>query len=561
MQFPIGYDDFGDVIDNKLAFIDKSLLVKEFLDDRASKVSVVLRPRRFGKTLNLSLLRHFFAAEVYGRKTAGLFDNLKIAQLGDEYMQHQGKYPVVSVTFKDIKELNYTSARQALAKILSLLYRENQVLLDSEKLTTADKHSFSKILNGEGTDVDLQSSLQDLMRYLFQHYGVKPYLLIDEYDTPIISAYISDYYAEMISLMRGMFGMTLKSNPYLDRAMITGILRVAKESMFSGLNNLKVFSALNANYSEHFGFTESEVENILVQAGLSEKSAEIRAWYNGYQIGGRVIYNPWSIANCLYEKGDLRPYWINTSDNQLVKDLLKQSPLEFKTNFEILLADNYIEEIIDESLVFNALRENPDSLWSLLLMSGYLTAVSSETDELGRQQCRLAIPNREVRSLYGQIIEEWLSDDHGIRWYNEFMNSLLIGNIDIFKRGLEKVMLQIASYHDMAKEPEAFYHGLLLGFSVSLYKQYDVKSNRESGLGRFDIMLLPNDKTQLAIVFEFKIREKNETLEQTATRALAQIEAKQYAAECAQRGIARVLKIGIGFENKEFVLLSAVAEA
>lgn len=429
MQFPIGYDDFGKVTEKGLTFIDKTLLIKEMLDDRQTEVSVILRPRRFGKTFNLSMLRHFFAAEVYGRKTAGLFDNLKIAQLGDEYMRHQGKYPVVSVTFKDIKELNYTSARQALAKVLSRLYKENYVLLDSNKLTAADKHSFNKILNEEGTDADLQSSLLDLMSYLFQHYGVKPYLLIDEYDTPIISAYISGYYSEMISLMRGLFGMTLKSNPYLEKAMITGILRVAKESMFSGLNNLKVFSVLNSNYSEHFGFTESEVENVLAQAGLSENSAEIRAWYNGYQIGGRVIYNPWSIANCLYEKGDLRPYWINTSDNQLVKDLLKQSPLEFKSNFEILLSDNYIEEIIDESLVFNALRENPDSLWSLLLMSGYLTAVSSETDEQGRPSCRLAIPNREVRSLYRQIIEEWLSDDHGSRWYNEFMHALLIGNM------------------------------------------------------------------------------------------------------------------------------------
>lgn len=557
MQFPVGYDDFGKVIEKGLTFVDKSLLIKEMIDDRQTEVSVILRPRRFGKTFNLSMLRHFLAAEVYGKKTQGMFDNLKIAQFGNEYLQHQGKYPVVAVTLKDIKETDFDAARLHLAKVLSKLFQENVDLLDSEKLTSTDKRNFTKILNEEGSDIDLQSSLQDLMRYLFQHHGVKPYLLIDEYDTPILSSYLADYYPQMITLLRGLFGTALKTNPYLEKAMITGILRVAKESLFSGLNNLKVFSILNSKYSEHFGFTEVEVENLLTLADLSDKAADVRAWYNGYQVGETIIYNPWSIANCLYENGALKPYWINTSDNQLIKDLLKKSKLEFKENFEVLLAQGYVEEFIDEHIVFSALRNNPEALWSLLLMSGYLKPLSSEIREQGTY-CRLAIPNHEVKNLYRQIIEEWLANGQGIRWYNEFMSALLNGHIDAFKNGLEKVMLQIASCHDVAKEPEAFYHGLLLGFSVSLHNDYDIKSNRESGFGRFDMMLLPNDKTKLAIVFEFKVREKNEPLEKTAERALAQIDEKKYTAECAKRGIKQVLKIGIGFENKEFVLLSAM---
>lgn len=468
MKFPIGYDDFGKVLEKDLTFVDKTLLIKSMLDDWQTEVSVILRPRRFGKTFNLSMLRYFFADEVYGRKTKGMFDNLKIAQLGDTYMQHQGKYPVVAVTFKDIKAAGFASARLHFSKVFNSLYQENITLLNSDKLTEFDKQYFTKIIKEEGTDTDLQSALQNLMRFLYQHHGIKPYLLIDEYDTPILASYISGYYPEMINLMCGLFGTALKGNPYLERAMITGILRVAKESLFSGVNNLKVFSMLSSYYSDYFGFTETEVEHVLNLAGLSEKAGEIRAWYNGYQIGGTVIYNPWSIANLLYEKGALRPYWINTSDNQLIKDLLRKAPLQFKKQFEVLLSEGSVEKLITENMVFLELESNPSAVWNLLLTSGYLTPVSSRETEQGTF-AMLKIPNTEIRTLYREIIETWLSDGYGREWYSE-------------------------------------------------------------------------------------------TLEKTAERALAQINANQYAAECSQRGIGRVLKIGIGFENKTFELVSVESE-
>lgn len=292
---------------------------------------------------------------------------------------------------------------------------------------------------------------------------------------------------------------------------------------------------------------------ILEKAQLLDRLDEVREWFNGYLFGETLIYNPWSIANFTKRDGLTEPYWINTSDNQLIKNLLKESPIEFKENFETLIMGGTVEKSIDDHMVFSYLSSNLSSVWSLLLMSGYLKQTSSTLTYRGTL-CRLAIPNREVKDLFRRIIEDWLSDGYGLDWYGEFIKSLVTGRIDDFKKRLENVMLQIVSYHDLGKEPEAFYHGLMLGFTVSLYQQYDIKSNRESGLGRFDIMLIPKDKTKLGIVLELKVKEKKETLAAAAKRALLQIEKNNYAAEFDQRGISKVLKIGIGFEKKAFDL-------
>ncbi len=559
MQLPIGYDDLGKIIDNELDFIDKSLFIKEIIDDKNTEVIVITRPRRFGKTFNLSLLHYFLATEVYGRSTKGIFEklNLQIVQYGQAYMQHQGQYPVIAISFKDVKNSTFKHTYKSLCIIIQDLYKEHRYLLSSSHLEEEDKVNFTTILKGELEENDLeliQFSLKRLSQYLYQHHGVKPWLLIDEYDTPIQAGYLHDYYNQVIEFMRGMFSTALKNNPYLNKAVITGILRVAKESLFSGVNNLKVYSILHQRYSQQFGFTEQEMDNLLKESNLTDKAKEIKEWYNGYQFGETTIYNPWSIANCVQEKGAIDPYWINTSDNQLIKDLLKKSPLRFKQDFEVLIEGKTVEKLIDEQLAFQYLSNMPDATWSLLLMAGYLKPTTLRKTDQG-VVAALAIPNREVRNLYRQIIEQWLSNGYGISWYNDFIASLLEGRMEEFAVHLQKVLLQIVSYHDLSKEPEAFYHGLLLGFMASLHQTHEIKSNRESGLGRFDILIIPKDLIQAGVVMELKIKGEKETLEECACRALKQIEEKKYVEEFKQRGIKKVIKIGIGFKGKTFALI------
>jgi len=557
MILPVGTEDFGRVIIRKLDFVDKSLFINTLFDDRGTDVAVFTRPRRFGKTLNLSMLHYFLAEKVNGEETRGLFDGLKIAEYGDEYMRHQGKYPVVSVTFKDIKASNYQSAFEDLSKLMSRLYHSHKDLLESHQLTSDQKKIFKSIMSEKASKSSIKSSLLDLTHYIYLHYGVKPWLLIDEYDTPIQSGYMNGYYPEIIEIMRGMFGAALKTNDYIEKAVITGILRVAKESLFSGVNNLKIYSILNSKYSEHFGFTEVEVDEILKKSDLSIQSEAVKEWYNGYKVGDTVIYNPWSIVNCVDEKGNLKPYWVNTSDNQLIKDLLKRSALSFKKEFEELVNGGFVEKLIDENLVFEYLSNNPSSVWSLLLMSGYLKPLLIRQTYQGTY-AKIGIPNKEVGNLYRQIVEQWLSNGYGLEWYNEFIDSLLTGKVELFQNHLEKVIHQITSYHDFAKEPEAFYQGLMLGFTVSLSgsKIYQIKSNKESGLGRFDIMLIPKDANRLGIIIELKVKEEKETLEKAASRGLIQIDEKKYAEDLKQAGIKKALKIGIGFYGKEFILIA-----
>jgi hypothetical protein len=555
MQLPIGYDDFGKVIEKNLNYVDKSDFAVDVLEDTTTESIVITRPRRFGKTSNLSLLHYFLSPEVRGKSTQGMFDHLKIAQHGDKYMQHQGKYPVIFITFKDVKESTFKQAYESLRSIIRELYTAHRYLLSSDALYKEDKVIYESILQGNADVTTVKFSLKQLMQYLYQYHGVKPWLLIDEYDTPIQSAYSKGYYDEMIEFMRGMFGAALKNNPYLNRAVITGILRIAKESLFSGINNLKVYSILHSRYSEHFGFTEAEMDYVLRQSNLVEKSAQIKAWYNGYQMGGTTIYNPWSIANCVQEKGNLKPYWINTSSNELIKDLLKQAPLSFKTCFEDLMSGQEITRLVDENMVFADLNKHPDAIWSLLLMSGYLTPVSCEEQWLG-VHCQLRVPNQEVNNLYRQIIGMWLSDGYGLDWYHQFMQSLILGNIAEFESHLVKVIEQVVGIHDLAKEPEAFFHGLLLGFIAGLQDSHEIKSNRESGLGRYDIMLIPKDPTKFGIIIELEAKGLKEkcSLASLAQAALKQIDEKHYAAEFEQRQIPNIIEIGIGFYGKKFAL-------
>ncbi len=560
MPLPIGYDNFRELIENQLDFVDKSLFIEDIINDRATKAAVITRPRRFGKTLNLSMLHYFLSKEVYGQSTDNLFDHLKIAEKKDLCEKHQGKYPVIFVTFKDVKNENYQEAYAKLCKLMRDVYLEHELLLSSPHLSDSQKRAFEMILERKGSTADVTEALKDLTTYLSRHYKVNPWLLIDEYDTPIQSSYVHGYYESMMNIMRGMFSSALKTNPYLNRAVITGILRVAKESLFSGINNLEVYSVLRSEYGQYFGFTEEEMNQLLKKADLEKNAEEIKGWYNGYQIGNTIVYNPWSVVNCIKRKGELQPYWVNTSDNQLIRRILVRSNTAFKEQFELLLQDQPVEQLIDENTVFGDLETNELAAWSLLLMAGYLKVFSQNKTDDGLF-CALAIPNKEVRNLYQQIIKQWLSDGHSITWYNQFLTHLLTGNIDLFEKELKELMEQTVSSHDTSRNPEAFYHGLMVGLTASLYhhEQYEIQSNKESGYGRCDYLIFSRDKNKPTLLLEFKkvdpVKEPEQLdmyLEQAAQEALDQIDQKHYLAEAKQRGSTDILKIGLAFCGKRF---------
>ncbi len=554
IRIPVGYDNFGSICREGLDFIDKSLFIKELLDEQ-TQVTLITRPRRFGKTLALSMLQHFLTPEAYGLATAGLFDSMKIAQCGEAYMQHQGKYPVIYVTFKDVKDHNFERSFGNFRNLMSRLYTEHNAILKSDQLSESQKAVFSKIENSEGTPEQIQAALFNLCQYLHQCYGVKPWLLIDEYDTPLQAAYAHDYFDEMLALIRGVFSLSLKSNPHLNRAVITGILHVAKASLFSDLNSIQSYSLLNSRYSEYFGFTEQEMSEILEKSGLKEQAAVIRNWYNGYQVGKTVIYNPWSIACCLANDGELKAYWVHTSGNVLIKQLLAHAGADVKQDFEQLLRGEPIEATIHEHTVFSDLRKyDRKALYSLLLLSGYLKALDSKEVD-SEFICTLAVPNREVLALYRTIIVDWFAEhiERVAYTYDRFLNALVSGQIEEFSEVLRYFLRESLSVFDtQGQHPEIFYHGFVLGLTVSLRETHEVRSNRESGYGRYDVMLIPKDTKQLGLVLEFKtMREPEVILAEAAEKALEQIADRAYVTELQQRGIAKTLAVGFAFRGKE----------
>jgi len=562
LQLPTGIDNFGKVIEKNLTFIDKTLLIKDIIDDSNTEVAVITRPRRFGKSLNLSMLHYFFTAEAYGRKTAGLFDGLKISKVDNgAYMQHQGKYPVIFITLKVIKDGSFASVLKKFRFLIEQLYSEHRYLEHSDQLTLEEKGNFLQVVRGETDQEKLENAIFYLSSLLYKHHRRKVWLLIDEYDTPIQEAYLHNYYNEMVAFLRNMFGIALKSNPYLEKGVLTGILRVSKESIFSDLNNLRVYSVLQNRYNQYFGFLEEEVLSLLTKANLQDQIDSVRHWYNGYQFGNTTVYNPWSIISYINEEGVFRPYWLNTSENTLIKNLFLQFITQFKEQFEALLQNQPTEQLVDEKLVFGYLRSDPASFWTLLVMAGYLKAIASHVDEKGKIYCQLMIPNLEVKSLYQDMVEQWLTplESGSLTWHKEFLDYLLSGNVVKFTENLQHILQYNVSFHDTAKNPEIFYHGLFLGFLASINQNtYEIKSNRESGFGRYDIVIIPKDLAELAIIIELK---KIDSSEETkllagAEAALKQIDTKDYLSEFRQRGLNNVLKIGLAFCGKEFKLLN-----
>jgi len=546
----IGTSDFKELIEENNYFVDKSLLIKEFLENGA-KIILTPRPRRFGKTLNLSMLKYFFDINTK-EETRKLFKGLKIEE-EKEIMKLQGEYPVIFITFKNQKSINYKDFIDGMIVLIFNLYREYEYLLESDKLTEIDKRKYKKILNEDMNLAELQNSINDLMYYLNKNYGKKVMLFIDEYDVPIQEAYIRGYYNEMIVFIRNLLTSALKDNIYLEKAMITGILRVAKESIFSGLNNLQVNTILGLKFTDKFGFMEEELKQLLSYYNLQDKSDDMKKWYNGYVFGGKIIYNPWSVLNYIdnNEEGFM-PYWINSSSNDLIKRLLLKGDNKMKLELEELIEGKSISKTIDDSIVMSEVEDSNENIWSFLLMSGYLKAIKTENIE-GILHCQLKIPNKEVHIFYENLIEKWFKETLTNQKYEEMISTLISGDIENFGYIFEEFVINNISYFDVSgKEPERVYHAFVLGMLVSLSGTYEIKSNKESGYGRYDVMIIPKDISKLGIIIEFKKINNlsKESIEEGTLKALQQIEEKRYSQELVNKGVKDIIKLAIVFKGK-----------
>lgn len=544
-KIPIGLSDFKEIIESKYFFIDKSLLIKDI--DEGSKIILYPRPRRFGKTLNLSMLKYFYDIKENNRE---LFNGLNIEK--EETMKKQGKYPVIFITFKDVKALNKDTAMYLIKEIIAEEYNKHTYLLNSEVLTEKDKEYYKQILDTKNNEDVYMYSLKNLSEYLTRYYEEKTVILIDEYDMPLHSSYAYGYYEEMVMFIRNLLSGALKDNVNIEKAVLTGILRVAKESIFSGLNNLDVNSLIHKNSGDKFGFLEKEVEEIMKNYKIEEKINEVKNWYNGYNFGGFTIYNPWSILNYIDER-KLRPYWVNTSGNELIKDLLGKADEYVKQDLNELIEGKSIRKKVEDNIVYSDIEKSEEVLWSFLLMSGYLRYDDYEKDG-DFYYAKLRVPNEEVMYLYrADIISKWFSTKHTKYNLERVLKSLAKGNINEFRKLFIEFGMSCFSYFDVSgEEPEKFYHAFVLGMIVGLKEEYTIKSNRESGLGRYDIMLIPKNKKERGIIFEFKKVNKyaKETMEKAIESAKKQIIEKQYESEMKELEIENIIKIAVVFEGK-----------
>eukprot|EP00919_Chromeraceae_sp_WS-2016_P000529 GHVR01001335.1.p1 GENE.GHVR01001335.1~~GHVR01001335.1.p1 ORF type:complete len:559 (-),score=86.22 GHVR01001335.1:402-2078(-) len=555
MKLPIGISDFKEIIVGQYQFTDKSLLLKEVINDSA-KVILITRPRRFGKTLNLSMLYYFFQQN--NIEEENLFKNLLISEDQEFCKKHQNQYPVIFLSFKDVKKSSYTAAYEDFVRLIRDLYSQHRYLLEDEVLYEDEKVVFMTLLNQQAAQRDIESAIKQLTVYITRKFNKAPIILIDEYDTPIQEAYLRDYYQEMMDLMRSVLGQALKDNSCLGRAVITGITRVSQESLFSGLNHLKVYSLLREKYGQYFGFTEEEVIKLIKDTKQKVSLNAIKEWYNGYQLGKHILYNPWSIINCLDNEGKLQPYWLNTSSNTLIIQLLSKAKPIIKQQFEALLQGEIIEQPLSENLIFQDIETEIEALWSLLLYAGYLKVLSSQLKG-SRLIAKIAIPNKEVGFIYDKIVEQWFSRAISIESYDNFIQSIAEGNMDKFKMYITSYIMQSGSYFDFnSNTSEQIFHVFILGLVVGLRDRYNIHSNKESGLGRFDVICVPKDKEERAILLEFKVSDTAELLIEKAKEALLQIKEKQYIELLKQQEIKSVLAIGLAFYGKQMELIYEV---
>ena len=535
-KIPIGVDDFKKLIENNAYYIDKTKFIADILDD-AAEVKLFTRPRRFGKTLNMSTLKYFFDIQ-NADENRKLFNGLDIEK--SEYFSEQGKYPVIFISMKGIKATTWEETKKDIALLVLDLFSNFRYLLDD--LNDFDLPRFKKYLLSDIDISELKNSLTFLTKILYQKYEKEVILLIDEYDNPLITAHRYDFYDEALSFFKVFYGEALKTNPYLKMGIMTGIIRVIKAGIFSDLNNLKVYSILNEQYSDFFGFTQSEVEKALKDFNIEYELPDVKSWYDGYKFGNSDVYNPWSILNFLTDK-KLIPYWIDTSDNYLINKTLKNASSDTMEALQKLFSGESVEENINGNSDLSILFDE-EEIWELFLFSGYLT-IDEKIGEDYENVYALRLPNREVKEFFKQ---KFIDVNFGESLFRNIMEALKKNNIDNFEKYLQNIILKSASYYDGKNED--FYHGLILGMTLYLDRDYYVNSNRESGLGRYDVIIEPKNKNNRGFILEFKVVKDEKDLENTAKEAIEQIINKKYDTSLKERGIKDITLIGITFFGK-----------
>lgn len=545
-SLPIGVSDF------KLAttgyyYVDKTLMIRDFLDKKPM-VSLFTRPRRFGKTLNMDMLRVFF--EKTNEDTSVYFKDKQIWQCGDYYTKHQGRYPVIFLTFKDVKSMTWEETFQKIRRLISLEFIRHNELETSSVLTAYEKEQYHLLAKDSGDEVDCQMGLQLLSLLLHKHYGRECIIIIDEYDTPIQQGHTCNFYPEIVNFMRNFFSGGLKDNPHLAFGFLTGILRVAKESIFSGMNNLKTYSILDDGYSSYFGFTEKEVKDMLRYYGKDDKYNELSEWYDGYRFGNTEIFNPWSVINYISDNCFPKAFWQSTGSNEIIGEIIQTATPEITKDLYKLLCGEKIAAYIDTGVIYPEVQNNPYSIYSFLLVAGYLKVANIYPQSDGNFMCDVAIPNKEITFVYEK---EVLNRTNQNSLALSISQAIFSKDTQKLQALLEDFMVKSISSIDGANE--GFYHGMMLGLCAILGNRYKIRSNRESGLGRFDIQLMPLTKGMPGFIFEFKhTKDEHTDLSALADSALQQIEAKKYDTELRDNGVNSIISIGIAFRGKSAVV-------
>lgn len=546
LPLPVGTTNYKKICEDSY-YVDKTLLIKEILDEKVN-VALFTRPRRFGKTLNMDMLRTFF--EKTAEDTGRYFQDKKIWQQGEKYTSHQGQYPVIFLSLKDIKARKWQYAFDALKYIISVEYMRHSELKRSSELEEADIELYNRIVKNQAGYMEYVFSLQALSRMLHQHHKQAPVIIIDEYDTPIQEGFVNGYYDDAVEFIRSFFSAALKDNPHARQIVMTGILRIAKESIFSGLNNIRVFSVLDKKFSEFFGFTTSEVQQMAAYYEQTDKLPELKAWYDGYKFGDTEIFNPWSVINYFSNNCQAMPYWVQTSANTIIQEILKTYNDDTYRNLHALLGKTEVQSIVRTNIIYPKLKEPQTNILGFLLMTGYLKSTGTELDARGDYICRLSIPNKEIKTIYYNEILSLLTEDIGENTVMNLANALYDKDAAKIKEALNKFMLKTISYYDNLKEN--YYHGLMLGLLAIGESNYDIRSNRESGLGRYDIQLIPKKSALPGIIIEVKAADKDAGVElsKLAQTALKQIEEKKYDTELCAQGVNDIIKYGVAFKDK-----------